>query len=131
LAISHVVNLLKYVSEIDITHQDVLIRLFFLSLETRQKDWVEHTLHPKSISSLEIFIEEFLKRWAQEQKVMKTLSTISWWPSKGKDYVLSLLRKMKNPLMNKKLKRRFMKRDTNPSKRSKNYLMIPLETTKI
>jgi hypothetical protein len=52
LAIYHVVNLLKYVSEIDVTHQDVLIRLFFLSLETRQKDWVEHTLHPKSISSL-------------------------------------------------------------------------------
>jgi hypothetical protein len=66
LAITHVVNFLKYVSEIDVTHQDVLIRLFFLSLETRQKDWVKHTLNPKSISSLTIFIEEFLKRWAPE-----------------------------------------------------------------
>jgi hypothetical protein len=62
--IIHVMNFLKYVSEIDVTHQDVLIRLFFLSLETRQTDRVENTLKPKSISSLTIFIEEFLKIWA-------------------------------------------------------------------
>jgi hypothetical protein len=43
----------------------VLIILFFLSLEIRQEDWVKHTLKPKSISYLTIFIEEFLKRWAQ------------------------------------------------------------------
>jgi hypothetical protein len=64
LDITHVVNFLKYVLEIDVTHQDVIIIFFFLSMETRQKDWVEHTLHSKSISSLEIFIEKFLKRWA-------------------------------------------------------------------
>jgi hypothetical protein len=29
LDITHIVNFLKYVSEIDVTHQDVLIRLFF------------------------------------------------------------------------------------------------------
>jgi hypothetical protein len=64
LAISHVVNFLKYVSEIGVRHYDVLIILFLLSLETRQKDWVKHTLRLKSISSLEIFIEKFLLRWA-------------------------------------------------------------------
>jgi hypothetical protein len=63
-AIAHVVNLLKYVSKMNATHRDVLIRLFLISLETRQSYWVEHILHPKSISSLEIFIEKFLKMWA-------------------------------------------------------------------
>jgi hypothetical protein len=33
-------------------------------LETTKKDWIKNTLNPKSISSLTIFIEEFLKRWA-------------------------------------------------------------------
>jgi hypothetical protein len=41
LAIAHVVKVLKYVSEINVTHQDVLIRLFLLSLGTRQKNWVK------------------------------------------------------------------------------------------
>jgi hypothetical protein len=63
LAITHVVNLLKYVAESNVTHQDVLIRFFLLSMETRQNNWVNHTLNPKSIYSLTIFIEEFLKRW--------------------------------------------------------------------
>jgi hypothetical protein len=69
LAITHVVNLLRYVSEIDVTHQDVLIRLFFLSLETKRKGWVKHTLNPKSISSLTISIEEFLKIWAPRTQI--------------------------------------------------------------
>jgi hypothetical protein len=64
LTITYVVSFLKYVSNIDVTHQDVLIRLFLLSVETRKKGWAKHTLNPKSISSLIIFIEEFLKRWA-------------------------------------------------------------------
>jgi hypothetical protein len=38
LNITYVVNFLKYISKIDVTHQDVLIRLFLLSLETRKKD---------------------------------------------------------------------------------------------
>jgi hypothetical protein len=38
LAITHVVNFLKYVLDIDVTHKDVLMILFILSLETRQKD---------------------------------------------------------------------------------------------
>jgi hypothetical protein len=35
LAITHVENFLRYVSESSVTHQDVQIRLFFLSLDTR------------------------------------------------------------------------------------------------
>jgi hypothetical protein len=59
---------LKYFLKIDVMHQDVLIRLFFLSLETRQKEWVKHILSPKSISSLTKFIHKFLKRWAPRMK---------------------------------------------------------------
>jgi hypothetical protein len=47
-----------------VTQQGVLIRLYLVSLETRQNNWVKHTLYPKSISSLTVFIEEFLRWWA-------------------------------------------------------------------
>jgi hypothetical protein len=57
LVVTHVVKFLKYVSNIDMMHQDVIIRLFFLSLETRQKNWAKCTLNPKRKSSLTIFIE--------------------------------------------------------------------------
>jgi hypothetical protein len=73
LDIAHVVNLLRYVSEIDVAHQDVLIRLFFLSLKERKKDWFKDTLNPKSIFSLTIFIEEFLKRWALRTQRYKNI----------------------------------------------------------
>jgi hypothetical protein len=56
-----------------VTHQDVLIRLFFLSMETRKKEWVKHTLNPKSISSLTIFIEEFLKILVQRTQRYKEI----------------------------------------------------------
>jgi hypothetical protein len=63
LAIDHVVKFLKYTFEINVIHEDLLIRFFLISLEGRQKNWVKHSLGPKSISSLTIFIEEFLKQW--------------------------------------------------------------------
>jgi hypothetical protein len=62
-AITHVVKFLKYTSKINVIHKDVLIRLFLISLEARQKNWVKHSCSPKSISSLAVFIEEFLKWW--------------------------------------------------------------------
>jgi hypothetical protein len=46
----------------------VLIRFCLLYLETRQNNWVKRTLHLKRISSLTIFIEEFLKYWALRTK---------------------------------------------------------------
>jgi hypothetical protein len=77
LAITHVVNFLKLFSNIDVTHQDVLIRLFFLSLETRQTDWDRHTLNAKSISSLQSSLRNSSKYGSQGHKDMKTFSTIS------------------------------------------------------
>jgi len=56
------VKLLKYTLEINLIHEDVLIRLF-LSLETRQKKWFKHSCTLKSIYSLIVLIEEFLKWW--------------------------------------------------------------------
>jgi hypothetical protein len=50
LAIPHVVNFLKYVSEIKVTHQVVLIELFLLSLGTKQREWVKHILSPRRVS---------------------------------------------------------------------------------
>jgi hypothetical protein len=63
------------------------------------------------------------KEGPREKKIMKTLST-------RKGYVLSLIRKIENPLMDKKLKRISMMRVTNPSKRSNNFPMRLLKTTK-
>jgi hypothetical protein len=58
------VKFLKYASEINVIHEDTLIRLFLVSLEARQKNWVKNCCSPRSISSLTIFIDEFLKQWA-------------------------------------------------------------------
>jgi len=57
LAITHVLKFLKYNLEINVIHEHVLIRLFLLSLEARQKNWVKHPYSPKSISSIAVFIE--------------------------------------------------------------------------
>jgi hypothetical protein len=40
LAITHIVRFLKYTSKINVIHEDVLIKLFLVSLEPRQKFWV-------------------------------------------------------------------------------------------
>jgi hypothetical protein len=56
----HVSSFVKYVSTLNERHEDVLITLFLLSLEAKQKDWFKHSCSPKSISSIAIFIEEFL-----------------------------------------------------------------------
>jgi len=46
-----------------VIYEYVLIILFSISLEVRQKNWVRHSLYPNNISSLTIFIKEFLKSW--------------------------------------------------------------------
>jgi hypothetical protein len=81
-AITHVVKFLKYTSEINVIHEDVLIRLFLSKiwhghLEARQKNWVKHSCSPKSISSIAMFIEEFLKRWGPKfQRYEDTLQDL-------------------------------------------------------
>jgi hypothetical protein len=63
LASPHAMKFLDYVLETKVRHQDVLIRLFLLSLGIEQREWVKHILSPKSITSLNIFIRKFLERW--------------------------------------------------------------------
>jgi hypothetical protein len=125
------VNFLKYVSEINVTHQDVLIRLFLLSLETRQKNWVKHTLNPKSISSLTIFIEEFLKQWAPRTQRYEDILH---------DLTVALQREglFSNPveedeefIEEQEVEEEIHEEGYQPLKRRKNHLMIPLKTMKI
>jgi hypothetical protein len=96
LAITHVVKFLKYTSEINVIHEDVLIRFFLLSLEARQKNWVKHSLSPKSISSLTFSLKNFSSIGAQDLKGMKIFFMILYNnPSKKRDSFLTLLKMMK------------------------------------
>jgi hypothetical protein len=40
-------------------------------LGNEQRDWIENSCKPRSISSLTILIEEFLKRWGPEAQILK------------------------------------------------------------
>ena len=62
-AIAHVVKFSKYTSELNVIHEDVIMRLFMIPLEARQRNWVKHSCIPKSIPSMEVFILKFLKHW--------------------------------------------------------------------
>jgi hypothetical protein len=77
LAISHVVNSLKYISEINVVHEDVLMRLFYYSLGANKRDWVLLSCNPKSIYSISDFIEKpFSSVGAQYFRGMKTIFKI-------------------------------------------------------
>jgi hypothetical protein len=63
LVIPHIENFLRYISEINVTLEDVMMRLFVYSFEKEQCDWVKHCGGPKSITSIDFFFELFMKRW--------------------------------------------------------------------
>jgi hypothetical protein len=63
LAIPHIVNFLRYISDINVSHEDVMVRLFIYSFEMEQRDWVRYYGGPKSITSMALFFEIFLKHW--------------------------------------------------------------------
>ena len=50
LPITHIVEFLKYISEIEFEGEDVLVKLFILSLPYFLKDWIEGCCEDKSIS---------------------------------------------------------------------------------
>jgi hypothetical protein len=62
-AISHVTSFLEFISSINVTHEDVLMRLFVYSLEGDPRTWVKTCSSPKKISSLAGLIQAFLKYW--------------------------------------------------------------------
>jgi hypothetical protein len=116
--ITHVVKFLKYTSDINVIHEDVLIRLFLLSLEARQKNWVKHSCNPKSISSLAVFIEEFLKCGAWDFKGMKTLFKILWQSLQGEGLFYNPIEDDKGLIEEQQLEEEIMKKVTNPLKKS-------------
>ena len=61
LAVTHVVNYVKYASSLNVLHEDVLMKIFVFSLESSQRSWLSHSCDPKSIPSSTKLIEEFLK----------------------------------------------------------------------
>jgi hypothetical protein len=63
LAVTHVVNYMKYASSLNVLHEDVLMKIFVSSLESSQKDWLAHSCDPKSIPSSTKLIEEFLRQY--------------------------------------------------------------------
>lgn len=60
--VDHVVKFLKNTSKINMVHEDALMSLFINSLREDWRDWLKQC-KPKSIPSVRILIEEFLKYW--------------------------------------------------------------------
>jgi hypothetical protein len=63
LAVTYVMNYMKYASSLNLLHEDVLMKFFVSSLESSQKDWFAHSCDPKSIPSSTKLIEEFLRHY--------------------------------------------------------------------
>jgi hypothetical protein len=57
VAVTHVVNYMKYSLSLNVIHEDVLMKFFMSSLESSQKDWLAHSCDPKSIPSSTNLIE--------------------------------------------------------------------------
>jgi hypothetical protein len=79
LAIPHIENFLRYVSEINVTLANVMMRLFVSSLGMEKRDWIKHCGGPKSITSIDLFFEIFLKHWGppyQDNKEDEVVQTI-------------------------------------------------------
>jgi hypothetical protein len=51
LPINHIVQLLKYISDIEFEGEDVLVKLFIFSLSSFLQDWIKGCCKDKGISS--------------------------------------------------------------------------------
>ena len=61
LPITHIVEFLKYISEIELEGEDVLVKLFILSLPSFLQDWIKGCCKDKVISSFVDFISRFIE----------------------------------------------------------------------
>lgn len=61
LAIPHIENFLRNISKINVTHEDVMMKIFVYSFGMEQCNWVKHYGGPKSITSMNLFLKIFLK----------------------------------------------------------------------
>jgi hypothetical protein len=62
-AIQHIVSFLEYVLKVDVTHEDILIKLFVFSLEIKERIWVSYCSGPKRISFYADLFKVFFKHW--------------------------------------------------------------------
>jgi hypothetical protein len=61
LPITHIVVFLKYISEIEFKGEDVLVKLFILSLSSFFQDWIKGCCKDKGISSFADLISRFIE----------------------------------------------------------------------
>jgi hypothetical protein len=102
LAIPHIENFLRYISEINVTHEDVMMRLFLYSFGMKQKDWVRHYGGPKSVTFMALFFEIFLEHWVRPLQDYK--SALNNILENRDDEVLKLLKLRKHQLRLIKIK---------------------------
>jgi hypothetical protein len=60
LPITHIVEFLKYISEIELEGEDVLVKLFILSLPSFLQDWFKGCYEDRVISSFVGLISRFI-----------------------------------------------------------------------
>lgn len=58
--IDHIAKFIEYASEINLVHEDALMKLFINSLGIDQREWIIYSCGPGSISSIKVLIEKFL-----------------------------------------------------------------------
>jgi hypothetical protein len=63
LAVTHVVNYMKYASSLDVLHEDVLMKICVSSPESSQRNFLANSCNLKIIPSSTKLIEEFLKHY--------------------------------------------------------------------
>jgi hypothetical protein len=63
LAVTHVMEYMKYASILNVLHEDVSMKFFVSSLEESQRKWLAHSCNLKSIPSSIKLIEEFLRHY--------------------------------------------------------------------
>jgi hypothetical protein len=57
LAVTHVVNYMRYASSINVMHEDVLMKFCVSSLDSSQRKWLADSCDPKSIRSSTKLVE--------------------------------------------------------------------------
>jgi hypothetical protein len=61
LPITHIVEFMKYISEIELAGEDVLMKLFILSLPSFLQDWFKSSCEDRGISSFVDLINRFIE----------------------------------------------------------------------
>jgi hypothetical protein len=77
LAVTHVVNYMKYASSLDVLHEDVLMNIFVSSLESSQRNFLAHSCNPRASLLLPSSLKNFSSTIGQLPRICKILSKSS------------------------------------------------------